>query len=614
MTRPLVAALIGLAVPALVLADAGQTDWSGAGGTLGPVTAWGNHFYTSQGASWLAVPGQIALSSSAATPTEHLLSNAYAGTNGVEVGDIDNDGDIDIVGTAEVSGGVRLWRNDGGNPITWTEQVIADAPGTAGVDLADLDGDGRLDVVFSLIAPRNRIAWRQNLGGDPIVWGSWTIASAWPYTYEVETGDINGDGHIDVAAARYEPGQVAWWENSGTDPIIWTQHSVGATQAGAQSVRCADFDRDGDTDLAAAAASVNKVLVYWNDGANPLGWATQILDSTMTTPLSVWPGDIDGDGDQDIAAISWDHHIAWWRNDGGSPAAWSKQTVCETAYGGHGVCLADINGDGRLDILGASIEAGKMAWYENSGGSPITWTEHVLSSTYDGACTLRAADLDLDGDLEVVGASFEGGLYSWWEATEFDSIGELTSSVLDTGEEETLWSLDWTSVEPAGTGVRFQVRTSDNPGDLGAWSDYITVPGCLPGLLGRYVQYRASLETADPGKSPILKDLTLSTCPAGVGPTAGLALTSHLTAQPNPCNSRARVSFTITASGTVRLSVFDVTGRKVCDLADQWMPVGNHQVVWDGTDAQGFPLSSGMYWLCLDAPNLRGTQEIVLIR
>jgi hypothetical protein len=333
----------------------------------------------------------------------------------------------------------------------------------------------------------------------------------------------------------------------------------------------------------------------------------------MTTPLSVWPGDIDGDSDQDIAGISWDNHIAWWRNDGGSPVAWTKQIVCETAYGGHGVCLADINGDGRLDILGASIDADNMAWYENSGGSPITWTEHVLS-TYDGACTVRAADLDLDGDLEVVGASYGAGNYSWWEATEFDSTGELASSVLDTGQEEALGRLDWTSIEPAGTSLRFQVRTSDNPENLGAWSDYITVPGCLPTLLDRYVQYRAILETADTARSPILRDLTLSTCPAGIGPTHGSALASRLTAQPNPCNHKVTVSFTLGIGGTVHLSVFDVTGRKVCDLADQWMPVGNQQVVWDGTDAQGFPLSSGMYWLCLDAPNLRGTQELVLIR
>ncbi|MFZ1947144.1 MAG: FG-GAP-like repeat-containing protein [bacterium] len=614
MTRPLVIALMGLALPGLVLADVGQTDWSSGGGVPGPVAAWDRNFSASQGISWLAVPGQIALSSSAATPTEYLLSDAYVGTAGVDVGDIDNDGDIDIVGTAEVSGTVRLWRNDGGDPLTWTEQVIADPPGASGVDLADLDGDGRLDVVFSLIAPRNKIVWRQNLGGDPIQWDALTIVSFWPHTYEMETGDINGDGHIDVVAAKYEPGEIAWWENSGTVPIVWTQHMVDLDEGGAQSVRCADFDRDGDTDLAAAAATVNRFTVYWNDGANPPGWTAQVLDSTATTALSVWPGDIDGDGDQDVAGIWWENHIAWWRNDGGSPVIWTKQVVCETAYGGHGVCVADMNGDGRLDILGACIEAGKMAWYENGGGSPITWTERILSSTYDGGCTVRAADLDLDGDLEAVGASFGGDLYSWWKATEFDSAGELTSSVLDAGEGEALARLEWTSIQPAGTDLRFQVRGSDDPGDLGAWSGDITAPGCLPGPLARYVQYRAILETTDSAKSPVLKDLALFSCPAGAEPTDRLPLLSHLTARPNPSRQKVTILFTLGAGGTIRLGVFDVTGRSIRDLAHEWMPAGDHQVVWDGLDGQGALPAPGMYWLRLDAPGLKETRVLVLVR
>jgi len=339
-----------------------------------------------------------------------------------------------------------------------------------------------------------------------------------------------------------------------------------------------------------------------------------VLDSTATTAISVWPGDIDGDGDQDIAGIWWDNHIAWWSNGGGSPATWTKQVVCETAYGGHGVCVADINGDGRLDILGACADADKMAWYENGGGSPITWTERILSSTYDDGVTLRAADLDLDGDLEVVGASFDAGLYSWWKATEFDSTGELTSSVLDSGEGAALGMLDWVSIVPAGADLRFQVRSSDDPGDLGAWSGDITVPGCLPAPLDRYVQYRAILETGDPVRSPVIKSLTLSPCPAGTEPTGGIPLACRLTAQPNPSSQKATVSFNLGVGGTVRLGVFDVAGRRGCDLADGWMPAGNHQIVWHGMDARGLPLPSGLYWIRLDAPNLRETRVLVLVR
>jgi hypothetical protein len=615
MTRALVIALLVVGLPTLALADVGQTDWSQGGGAPGPVADWEARFDSAGGVSWLAMPGQIALSSSAlVSPAEHILSDAYTGTIGVAVGDIDNDGDIDVVGTADVSGVVLLWENEGGDPITWTEQVVATPPGAAGVDLADLDGDGRLDIVLALIAPRNKIVWRQNLGGDPITWGAWTIEGSWGNTWEMETGDVNGDGHCDVMATRWTPGEVAWWENSGDDPIVWTRHPVIPQLPGAHSVRGGDLDSDGDMDLAMAAGVANKILVCWSDGSNPPVWTQQVLDSTATGARSVWIGDIDSDGDLDIAGIWWDNCIAWWSNGGGSPVTWTRQIISDMAFGGHGICIADINGDGRPDVLAALIDAGKFLWYENGGGSPITWTEHVLDSTAPGAGSLRAADLDLDGDLDIVGACYTAGEYYWWEATEFSSTGNLTSSILDTGVGAGLGSIGWTSNVPSGTNLTFQVRSSDDTGDMGAWSDDITVPGCLPATLDRYIQYRAVLGTSDPDKSPVLKDITFTSCQTGVTPTDQQPHGPCITAQPNPCDSRVTVSFRLETVERVRLSVFDVRGRLVRNLEDGWLPEGGHEIAWDGLDGKGRPLSSGMYWLRLETPDVRETREIVLIR
>ncbi|MFZ1947554.1 MAG: FG-GAP-like repeat-containing protein [bacterium] len=607
--------LASLAIPAGLWADVGQTDWAGGAGISGPVTDWGREFEASSGASWLAVPGQLALSShAAASPPEHLLSDAYTGTIGVDVGDVDNDGDIDVVGTADVSGMVLLWVNQGGDPLTWTEQLVANPPGAAGVDLADVDGDGRLDVVLALIDPRNKIVWKQNLGGDPIVWGTQTVESSWGNTWEMATADINADGHLDVVATKWSPGEVAWWENDGASPIVWTKRPVAPTLAGAHSVRGADLDGDGDMDLATAAGLANRITVFWSDGANPPVWTAQILDSTFVGARSVWIGDIDGDGDPDIAGICWDNHIAWWSNGGGSPAVWTRQTISDTAYGGHGVSIADMNGDGRLDVLAACINAGKIAWYENGGGSPITWTEHVIRGSWPGAATVRAADLDLDGDLDAAGACYTAGEFSWWEPTEFDSTGSLTGSVLDAGLDADLARLEWTSVAPAGTGLRFQVRSSDDPADLGEWSGDITVQGCLPEALGRYIQYRLFMETSDPASSPILKDLVFASCPAGIASPIESPLASDLRAQPNPCPAQAIISFRLRTGQAVRLSVFDASGRRVRQLAGGWLEEGSHRFDWDGLDDGGNRLSSGLYWLRLEMPELRETRKMVLIR
>jgi hypothetical protein len=608
-------AVVGLAVPVGLQAEVGQTDWAGGGGVSGPVTDWGRQFETSSGVSWLAIPGEVALSSHAlASPPEHPLSDAYAGAIGIGVGDVDSDGDIDVVGTADVSGMVLLWVNQGGDPIVWTEQLVANPPGAAGVDLADVDGDGRLDVVLALIDPRNKIVWKQNLGGDPIVWGTQTVEASWGNTWEMATADINDDGHLDVVATKWSPGEVAWWENDGANPIIWTKHSIDPTLAGAHSVRGADLDGDGDLDLATAAGLANRITVYWSDGANPPSWTAQVLDSAFVGARSVWIGDIDSDGDPDIAGICWDNHIAWWANGGGSPVAWTRQTISDTAYGGHGISIADMNGDGRLDVIGACVNANKIAWYENGGGSPVAWTEHVVCSGHIGAVTVRAADLDRDGDLEIAGTYYNTGLYAWWEPTEFDSAGSLTGSVLDSDPDAGLARLEWTSVEPAGTGLRFQVRSSDNPADLGAWSGDITVQGCLPEALGRYIQYRLFMETSDPSSSPILKELVFTSCPAGTTSPTEAPLTTDLTAQPNPCLAQASISFRLTAGQAVELSVFDASGRRVRQLADGWLGGGSHRFDWDGLDEGGNRLASGLYWLCLETSELRETRKMVLIR
>ena len=610
----LVQVILGLASAGSLWADVTQTDWSGGGGITGPVTAWEDRFATAAGASWLAVPGQIALSSSPlATPPEHLLSNAYAGAIGIAVGDIDNDGDTDVVGTADVAGAVRLWRNQGGDPLAWSEEVVADPPGAAGVDLADLDGDGRLDIVIALIAPRNKIVWRQNLGGDPIVWGAWTVEGSWGNTWEMETGDVNGDGHIDVMATKWTPPEIAWWENSGTSPIVWTKRTIGVPN-GAHSVRGADLDGDGDMDLATAAGLADRIQVYWSDGANPPAWTAEVLDSTATGARSVWIDDLDGDGDPDIAGIWWDNHIAWWSNDGGSPVTWTRQIISDTAYGGHGVCIADVNGDGRRDVIGACVNVPKIAWYENGGGSPITWTEHVLSSSWAGAVSVRAADLDLDGNLEVAGTCYNANRFLWWEPTGFDSTGVITSSVLDSGAGTGLGTLNWTSVEPAGTSLSFQVRSSSDPADLGSWSGDITTPGCLPTALGRYVQYRALLATSDAAVSPILNDLSLSSCPAGVGPAAEKFRDLSISAEPNPFCPQGDVLLRLRAGRSISVGIFDVSGRRVCEIFRGWLPAGGHRVRWNGLDEAGRPASPGIYWVRASAADLSEAREIVLVR
>ena len=68
--------------------------------------------------------------------------------------------------------------------------------------------------------------------------------------------------------------------------------------------------------------------------------------------------------------------------------------------------MVDVDGDMRVDVLSASFGDNRIAWYKNGGGSPPTWTPYTISSVASGARSVYAADVDGDGRMDVLSASY----------------------------------------------------------------------------------------------------------------------------------------------------------------------------------------------------------------
>jgi PKD repeat protein len=146
--------------------------------------------------------------------TKFSVSNNFNGAHKVCLFDLDGDQDLDILGTAYMNNQIAWWRNDGGDPIEWTKIVVTNNFYGAVIGYShDIDEDGDVDVVATAQGS-NQVAWWSNEGGNPLVWDKHQIKSGFSGVWPLHIGDIDGDTDIDVVAGANNANTINWWENS----------------------------------------------------------------------------------------------------------------------------------------------------------------------------------------------------------------------------------------------------------------------------------------------------------------------------------------------------------------------------------------------------------------
>ena len=149
----------------------------------------------------------------------------------------------------------------------------------------------------------------------------------------------------------------------------------------------------------------------------------------------VHAADIDGDGDLDFLSASNGYdRLEWFENDG--QASFSAPNLIYeipplTSPGGfNALHPADLDGDGDLDVVSIIQTRNQVTWYENDG-TDQPWEEHLISSEIDLGMDVYAADLDGDGDMDVLSASTYDDKIAWYQN---DGAGQFSSQLIISSE------------------------------------------------------------------------------------------------------------------------------------------------------------------------------------
>jgi VCBS repeat-containing protein len=401
---------------------------------------------------------------------------SYSGNYGLAVGDIDGDGDVDVVVASDlgISAFTNVGDTDGDGVANFTRTVIASGFNGYDVALADLDGDGRLDVVTSSYNGLVQLLNTGDSNGDGLIndFSQTTLyTSGQQYSYGLTTADMNGDGRVDVLVASYYGISELFLNLGDTDGDGAINYLVQPLTANVYNyadmgIDTGDVDGDGDLDFVLSRWNGLNEVVYINDGDTDgdgdIEFRTFEIGTGGTTMESELI-DIDGDGDLDVVtsdASYGDVRIAY--NNGDTDGDGLVDFTVRSALGGsgtysYGLAVGDVDGDGDLDIVLPSLNNGSATYLQNLGDTDGDGYLNFAS------VTLTGVDMSWDAEFTPNGGSGGGsGAYEDGPAV----TGSFVGDDVDSDDDATSLTYTITSAPSEGSVVNNGDGTfSFSPGD-----------------------------------------------------------------------------------------------------------------------------------------------------
>ncbi len=319
--------------------------------------------------------------------------------------DIDNDGDFDIVDRVyiyQVGSRVIVFDNDSTgffaptDTLNWYNDIV----------LGDFDSDSDVDI-GSATGSEFRVFTNDGTGNFDNASYISTIVSG--FFDELTSGDVDGINGDDVIYTDQD--KVIWLQNDGAgmftkDTLI---NRLEPKYVNFNNPSLSDVDGDGDLDIIAIEQYDNFVtqvqadssVILLNNGAGSFTEIKEYFSPNVLDPDNVVSFDADGDGDGDLIVSNY-FDVVTYHNDGNENFTKFEEDLIQVVYG-LGAALVDVDGDGDID----AINSGLTQILKNDGLGNFTVSQDIVRDTDLVAAGVDAGDFDGDGDIDAVFTSYE---------------------------------------------------------------------------------------------------------------------------------------------------------------------------------------------------------------
>ncbi len=515
----------------------------------------------------------------------------------------------------------------------------------------DLDGDGKGEFIFIT----DNLTDVNGFGPALFVYeatGDDSYQMVWQYRVTdhntngasfptMTIGDLDGDGLLEVIAGiPYDAGEpqnplrFLVFEADGSDnglptepTAVWDFGADPGSNTRPSAVDVADVDGDGRDEVimvfrrwsTGGYNGVNALMIFSLDGDFAGGftqWKIEYFDpdslqGTNGNIYEVKAVDMDHDGQLEVATMEWGGlNTVFYKSTGADTYELVKrilQPLPDRSAGALGSLQPwDLDGDGTDEFLLAGSD-GRVYLIEVPDGdvTKISPSDYYVLGQYPRE--IRGAtigDFDGDGNADlIIAGSYNRRIFR----VEYSGSGALTDS---TSYEWSTIFHDSTTVAGFLTPLRYYYVSF--PQDREALRDHQTLQD-MDGDGRREVVFgtqeggrEASFVTVVEADNIVKVEI-----PDVASLPRGYALFQNY---PNPFNPSTQIAYDVPRAGDVSLKIYNVRGQLVRTLVNQYVGIGHHVATWDGRDANGNPVPSGVYVYVLEAHNFRDAKTLTLLK